>query len=251
MKASEGVRFVKRYAPVTLIKWQLEILEGLFANRFSIVILPSGYGKTLIAALHVAATLFGEHRRIRSYGIAGDLEQGGLLDQALSEICEHPDLQRLVIIKQWKLALKYAPKSVHETLPVHVPSVWGRTPSILTCDELSEATAQSEQNFFAMVSALRKQKDSRLVIITSPSLIDSTAHQILEAVRHDPKWFCVEHTSAGIAAPWLDTDSEDVYDVLLPREMRQQKHRGIWTDLSGNVLSREKIDNMFVDAFPE
>ncbi len=251
MTPSKGLQFAKRYSPVPLVQWQLDILWGIFENRFSMIVLPSGYGKTLIAAIHVGGTLFGEKKHIRSFGISGDKEQAGLLDQALAEVCEHPDLRRLVNVKQWKISLKYAPKSTHETLPAHVPSVWGRTPSIVTCDELSEATTQSEKNFFAVVSALRKQKDSRLVIITSPSLIDSTAHRIVQQVRHDPKWFVVEHTSDDIAAPWLDTESEDVYDALLPREIREAKHKGIWTDLSGNVLGREKIENMFVDALPE
>lgn len=252
MKPTEGLRFAKRFSPVPLVDWQLDILKGIFENRFSIIILPSGYGKTLLASLHVAATLIGEPKRIRSFGIAGDQEQAGLLDQALDEVFEHPDLRRLVNVKQWKIALKHIPKSTHETLPTHVPSVWGRTPSILTCDELSEATAQSEKNFFAVVSALRKQKDSQLVIITSPSLIDSTAHRILEQVRHDPKWFVVEHTSEDISATWLDTESEDVYDVLLPREIREAKHKGIWTDLSGNLLERQKIEAMMeFEAYPD
>lgn len=251
MTPSKGLQFAKRYSPVPLVPWQLDILAGIFAHRFSIIVLPSGYGKTLLASLHVGATLFGERRRIRSFGIAGDIEQAGLLDQALEEVCGHPELRRLVTVGKWKVSLKGAPKSTHETLPSHVPSVWGRTPSILTCDELSEATTQSEKNFFAVVSALRKQKDSRLVIITSPSLIDSTAHRIVNMVRHDPKWFVAEHTSDDVQAPWLDTESEDVYDALLPREIREAKHKGIWTDLSGNVLGREKIENMFVDALPE
>ncbi len=90
MKVIEGIRFAKRYAPVPLTEWQLDILEGIFANRFSIIILPSGYGKTLLAAINVSARLFCEHTRIRSFGVAGDQEQAGLLDQAIEGICDHP-----------------------------------------------------------------------------------------------------------------------------------------------------------------
>ncbi len=251
MKVIDGIRFAKKYAPVPLTEWQLDILHGIFANRFSMIVLPSGYGKTLMAALNVSARLFCEHKRIRSFGVSGDLEQAGLLSQTLDDICEHPDLRSLVIKKQWRISLRQAPKSVHETLASHAATAWGRTPNVLTCDELSEATAQSEQNFFAMVSALRKQQHSSLVIITSPSLVDSTAHRILENVRGDPKWFVCEHTSDDIDAPWLDTDSEDVYDSLLPFQIRQAKHKGIWTSLGGNVLSQEKIDQMFEDVEPD
>jgi len=252
MKPVEGIRFAQKYSPVPLTDWQLSILEGIFSNRFSIIILPSGFGKTLLASLNVAANLIGSSERIKSFGVAADIEQAGLLDQSLEGVFEHPQLRRLVDIKAWKISLKYAPKSTHETLPTHVPSVWGRTPSILTCDELSEATTQSEKNFFAMVSALRKQKNSKLVIITSPSLIDSTAHKILEAVRHDPKWFVIEYTHTDVEASWLDLESEDVYDVLLPREIREAKHKGIWTDLSGNVLAREKIESMMqFEGYPD
>ncbi len=250
MKVIDGIRFAKKYAPVPLMDWQVAILRGVLSNRFSIVILPSGFGKTLLAGLNVSARLFCEHTRIRSFGIAGDQEQASLLDQAIDDICEHPDLRPLVTKHKWKTVLKQAPKSSHETLASHQPSVWGKTPSIVTADELAEATAESERNFYAMVSALRKQRHSSLVIITSPSLIDSTAHQILEIHPGDPKWFVCEHTSDDIDAPWLDTDSEEVYDVLLPREIREAKHKGIWADLGGNVLSRDKIDHMFEDSDP-
>ena len=96
MNPGRGVQFAKRFAPVKLLEWQLAILHGMFAHRFSIIVIPSGYGKTLLAAIHVAATLIGEDRRIRSYGIAGDIEQAGLLDQALGEVFDHPELRRLV-----------------------------------------------------------------------------------------------------------------------------------------------------------
>lgn len=249
MKPSDGLKFCKKYSPVKLTDWQEEILKGIFSNRFCLIILPSGAGKTLMASLAVGASLICSKKKIRSFAVSNDIEQAGLLDQSLNEVFEHPDLRRLVDATQWKIALKHQPKSVHQTLATHVSSAWGKTPHLVVADELSESTAASEKNFFAVVSALRKTKDSRLIIITSPSFRDSTAHKILEQVRNDPNWFCVEYTSDEISCPWLD-ESDSIYDVLLPREIRESKHKGIWVDPGGGVMDRAKVDNMTVDAFP-
>lgn len=251
MKPSEGVKFCERYSPVELTPWQTEILRGIFQSRFSLIVLPSGYYKTGMAALAVGAHLICEKRKIRSFGLAGDLDQAGLLSEALEEIFQHDHLARLVDVTQWKISLKHGAKSVHETLASHVPSVWGRTPDLLVVDELAEATAQSEKAFFATVSALRKTKHSKLIIITSPSVVDVTAHRILEAVRHDPAWNVQERTSDDVEAPWLDTESEGVYDILLPPELRAAKHKGHWVDEGGGMVAREWVDRMQTDDFPD
>lgn len=251
MKPSDLLKFCKKYSPVPLVKFQLEILDGIFKNRFCIIVEPSGWGKTLKSGLHVAACMVGSKKRIRSFAIAGDLAQAGLLHQALVDIFQHEDLRRLVHETSWTLKLRHAPKSVHETLATSPSTVWGITPAILTVDELSEATAQSERNFFAAVSALRKDRDSKLAIFMSPGLRDTTAHRIVGTVRGDPKWFVVELTDADHQPPWLDSDSEGVYDALLPPEIREAKHAGRWADPGGGVVDRGKLDNMSVDAFSD
>ena len=248
MKASDGLRFCEKYSPVPLVPLQKEILAAMFGNRFCLVVEPSGWGKTLKAALHIGGHLICSKKKVRSFGIAGDQAQAGLLHAALVEIFAHPDLRRLVAETTWVLKLRHAPKSEHQTLATSPSTLWGITPRIVTSDELSEATPQAEKNFFAAVSSLRKQRDSKLVIITSPGIVGTTAHRIVESVRGDPKWCLIELTSEDYQPPWLDLESDSVYDALLPPEIREAKHKGIWAVEGGGVLSREKIEAMELDC---
>ncbi len=248
-KLKEFLAFIKRYAEVPLISWQLTDIEGALAHRFSYLIWPSGYGKTMIAALIIAAHLILSKVRVRSFGGSGDEDQAGLLHQALQDIFAHPDLQGLVTETRNEIRLKHAPKSVHRTLATHVSTTWGLTPSILVVDELSEATPAMEKMFNALISSLRKKKDSRLLIITSPGLRGSFAHRLLEEVRDDDRWFVSERQEEE--TPWLDTDHADLYQRILPREITDAKHRGIWAVHEGSVLDHAVVGNVFVPDLPD
>lgn len=250
-KLKEYVAFIKRYAEVPLIPWQLTDIEGALAHRFSYLIWPSGYGKTMIAALIIAAHLILSEVRVRSFGGAGDEDQAGLLHQALQDIFAHPDLQGLVTETRNEIRLKHAPNSVHRTLATHVWSTWGITPSILVVDEYAESTPAMKKMFDAFIASLRKKKDSKLIVITSPGLRDSSADQLREDMKNDQRCFVSERTAEDTHAPWLDTDYADLYQQILPREIHDAKHRGIWAVPGGSVLDRPIVENIFTPDLPD
>lgn len=132
--------FVTKYADAPLTEWQLQDIEGVLSHRFSFLIWPSGYGKTLCSALVISAHLILSRHRIISFGAAGDLDQALLLQAALDQIFTHDDLQRLVAQTHNKIKLRHFPKSVHRTLATHAASTWGVTPDFVFLDEVAEAT---------------------------------------------------------------------------------------------------------------
>ncbi len=226
-KAPDLLALIQKYAPVAPIDWQIADIRGILAHRFSYVVWPSGYGKTMVAALIIAARLILSKTRLRSFGGAGDEDQALLLHEALQGIFQHPELAPLMVETRGVMALKHAPKSTHRTLTTHAATTWGITPSDLTVDELAEATPAMEKMFHALISSLRKRKDSRLVIITSPGYRGSFAHKLLEEVRGDGRWFISERQEEE--APWLDTEHGDLYQRILPRSIYAAKHKGEWT----------------------
>lgn len=177
--------------------WQWADAEAVLSGtqRLAYLTRPRGASKTTdLAGIGLAALLEQLPPMSRSYAVASDRDQAGLLLDAIAGFATRTaHIGGRVRIEAWKVTNKDTGATL-EILPADAASAYGLRPHLLIVDERAawKTTAEPERLWRALFSALPKVPTSRLVVITSAGDPAHPAGKLLARVRNDPAWYVSE-----------------------------------------------------------
>lgn len=189
------------------------ILEGKTRRHY--LTRPRGGSKTSDLAGCIIALMLGEAPRgSRSYGIATDREQAGLLMDAIAGFLSRtPEVRGALETESWKVRNANT-DATFLIASSDEASAWGWRPWLIIIDELANwpETRGPKVLWRAAISSLPKVPGSRLVVLTSAGSPGHWSHDILTQVVADEAWRV--HQVPG-PVPWLSEEDLAEQERLL------------------------------------
>lgn len=217
--------------------------------RYHYVTRARGYSKTADAAGYLVADMLTGPTGARNYWLAADAEQGVLaLDSIRGYVARTPALEGQIEVQTRKVV---APSTgaVLTVLPADAPSAWGLRPRNVIVDEFAQ-WAEGEQTrilWHAVRTALTKNPQGRLLVITTAGRPDHPAYAELEHARRDPRWRTSETPGP---APWMSEDAVAEQRSALPQGVYEQLFQNRWTSVDGTFLDAAEVEAAFVHSGP-
>jgi phage terminase large subunit-like protein len=212
---------------------------------------PRGGSKTSDAGGVVIADLVeAAPARSRSYGVAADAEQAGLLIDAIGGFVSRSSELGEVLRVETRRVVNLINGATVAVVPADEASAYGLTPRMVIADELSvwPSTKKAKGVWAAMISALPKVPDSRLWVICSAGDPAHWSYKVLDEARSSPHW-----TVAEIAGPvpWIDaTDLEAQRSMLLPSQYARL-HENRWIGGEDRLVTPEALREAIVLDGPQ
>ncbi len=216
------------------------VLEPGDGPRLHFLTRPRGGSKTTDSAgMALAALLTQLGPFARCYAAAADLEQAQrIVDAGGRLVARTPGLRGAVRVEAGKVTA--ASGATLQALAADGPGAYGLLPSFVIVDELAQwPTTRAARTFWtALVSAMAKVPDARLVVLTSAGDPAHWSAQVREQARSSPAWRLREVPGP---VPWLsETALTEQRALLLPSEYARL-HENIWTTAEDSLATAEDL----------
>jgi hypothetical protein len=209
--------------------------------RRHFIVRPRGGSKTTDAAAAALALMVSEApRRSRSYLYASDSEQAGEVLDALSGfVSRTPGLAGAVEMGSSRLMVR----ATGATLSVEssdAASAWSKRPWLVVTDELTSwpTTRNHTSLWTAIVSALPKRKDSRLVVLSMAGSPAHFAFKIWGLAQSSPDW---RASSTPGPTPWWDPVDVESTRLLLTAAQYRRYVLAEWVETDESLSAAEHV----------
>ncbi len=214
-------------------------LEG---PRLHFVTRPRGGSKTSDAAgVAIAALAEQLPAQSRSYGVAADRDQGGLLiDSVAGFVSRTKGLESLLKVETWRVVNRSSGASF-EVLAADEASSWGLRPHLVVVDEFAQwgNGAGPRRLWSSVFSALPKVPGARLLVITSAGLPTHWSAKVLESAESRPSRWRVSQVPGPL--PWMsEEDLAEQRSTLTDVDFRRL-HLNQWTAPEDRLTSRSEV----------
>jgi phage terminase large subunit-like protein len=179
-----------------------------------------------LAAVAIVALLEQLPPASRSYAVAADKDQGRLLLDAIEGFAARTDeLRGALQIDRWRISSRSG--ATLEVVPADAPSAYGLKPHLVIVDELAQwATTPGPRKVWeAIVSAVPKVPNSRLVVLTTAGDQAHWSHKVLKTAQSSEAWRVSEVPGP---TPWLDADEIERQRDLLVESSFRRLHLNQW-----------------------
>jgi hypothetical protein len=221
--------------------------------RRHLLVRPRGASKTSdVAGVALVLLLTEAPAGSRSYAYAVDQDQAGdLLDALRGMVNRTPGLQGLVDMGAHTVSVK-ASGAVLNIEASDAASAWNKRPWLVLIDELASwpATTNHRGLWNAIVSALPKRPDSRLVVMTMAGSPSHFSHRVYKTARTSAGWAC-SHIP-GPCPWWTPQDTAQAEQDL--QIVTEGEYRRVilaqWVEVGEEVLARAEDIAAAVRADP-
>jgi len=215
------------------------ILDGRIPWHF--LTRARGASKTTdLAGVGIAALVEQLPPASRSYAVAADADQGGLLVDAMRGfVARTPGLATALRIDA-RRALSVATGASLEVLAADAPSAYGLLPHLVVVDELAAwpSTPNARGVWTAVVSALAKVPGARLVVLTTAGDPAHWSYKVLTQARRSRRWRVRERPGP---TPWVDPDVLEEQRALLTDSQYRRLHLNQWTASEDRLVRPEDL----------
>jgi phage terminase large subunit-like protein len=213
--------------------WQLDDLRAVLSDkppRWHFVTRGRGASKTTdLAVVALALLVHDAPQMSRSYAVASDADQAGLLLDAMRGLATRtPGLRGALRFETRKVSAVSSSASL-EVLSADAPSAYGLLPWLVIADELAlwPESPNARGMWEAVVSAVPKVPDARLVVLTSAGSPSHWSFKVLQRARSSSRWRVSETPGP---TPWLDAALLDELAAVLPPSSYARLVLNEWTE---------------------
>ena len=147
---------------------------------------PRGHAKTSDIAVQVCWALFASRRKLAGVVAAGDVDQAGLLRDAIDRLARlNPWLGKVLEVQRTRV-LNVHTGSELVILSSDAPTSYGLTPDFVVCDELTHWGKRDLWD--SLLSSAAKRSRCLLLVIANAGFAESWQWQTREAIRADQSW---------------------------------------------------------------
>jgi hypothetical protein len=178
--------------------------------------------------------------RSRSYAVAADAGQAGLLVDAMAGfIVRTPGLSRVLQVESQRIVNVDTGASL-AVLAADAAGAFGVTPYLTVVDEFAQwpTTPSARRLWEAVVSAVPKRPDARLVIITTAGDPSHPSYAVLEQARRSPRWRVSEWVGS---IPWIRPEALEEQKALLLPSQYARLHENRWTEPDSRLSTRDAV----------
>jgi len=192
-----------------------------------------------LAGIAIAAMLTQAPAGARLYGLAADRDQARLLiDSIRGYVDRTPELRGRLAVDTWRVSA--GRDVVLEALAADAASSWGLRPWFVVIDEIAQwATTGGPRTLWESVSsAVAKNREARMVLLTSAGDPAHFSYGILEHAKRDPLWRV--HEVKG-PSPWMDKARLAEQKRRLPESVYLRLFENRWTASEDRVASLDDL----------
>jgi phage terminase large subunit-like protein len=210
-----------------------------------------GYSKTSdVAGMAIAVLLSQAGGRSRSYAVAADAAQAGLLIDAMSGFSSRtPELAGALLVQEQKVIATNSQATL-QVVPADAASVWGARPYFLCCDELAawHDSPRSRRVWEGVTTGLAKVPGSRGVIITTSGDPAHFSYAIRNQALDDPLWRV--HEVEG-PPPWMDRKRLEGERRRLPESSYRRLFLNQWSSGEDRLADEQDLEAcVTLDDYP-
>lgn len=208
-----------------------------------------GSKSTDLGGMGVAVLAEQAPARSRSYAIASDRDQAGLLHDAAAGLVLRSGLQDVIDVEARRLVNR-ATDATLEVLPADGPSTWGLRPYFVVVDELAQwqTTRNARTVWDAVVSALGKVPGARCAVLTTAGDPAHWSYAVLKHARASGMWRTSETPGP---VPWIPEDHLEEQRGLLLESRFRQLHLNEWVASEDRLVREDDLDAAFVLDGPQ
>lgn len=214
--------------------WQLDdaraILDPDAPARWHFLTRPRGASKTTDLAALALILLVGQAPvGSSSLMVAADADQAALgIAAARGFLLRNASLEGLVRVEVRRIVVPHKQATV-DVLAADAPSAWGQLPWLTIADELAQwpSTPNARSVWEAVVSAVPKRPDSRLVVISTAGSPAHWSHKVLRHARESSRWRVNEVPGP---TPWIAPEDLEEQRRLLPESSFRRLHLNEWAE---------------------
>lgn len=201
---------------------------------------PRGGSKTTdLAAVAVGILLDQAPPSSRSYAVASDSDQAGLLVDALRGLVGRSNLSGALKVETRRV-VNVRTHATLEVLASDGASAYGLKPFLVIADELSvwPSTPNAREVWTAVLSSVPKLPDSRLVVLTSAGAPSHWSAKVLAHARQSSAWHT--HEVEG-PCPWIAEDALAEQRALLTESQYARLHLNRWTEPEDSLTTADDL----------
>lgn len=217
------------------------ILEVGARARLHFLTRPRGGSKTTdLAAISLIALIEQAPQGSSSYAAAADADQAGLLiDAVRGFVLRNPSLASVLKVEARRIVATTTGAALN-VLPADSASAYGLRPWLTVIDELSvwPSTSNSLGMWEALISAVPKVPQSRLVVLTTAGDPAHFSRKILNRARVSPRWRVNEVPGP---TPWISEDDLEEQRGLLSESQYQRLVLNRWTASEDRLVRDEDL----------
>ena len=223
--------------------WQLDDARAVLDEdgpRLHFLTRARGSSKTSdLAAMLVVVLLEQAPPRSRSYAVASDADQGGLLLDALAGYVARSGLGDAIRVEQRRAIVVGSDASL-EVLAADGPGSFGLRPYFVVVDELASwaSTPNARKVWTGVLSGVPKRPDSRLVVLTSAGDPGHWSYKILGRARVSGMWRVHERLGP---TPWMSADDLAEQRALLLPSQYARLHENRWAEPDDRLATRDDV----------
>lgn len=200
-----------------------------------------GASKTVdLAGMLVAVLLEQAPPGSRSYAIAADEDQAGLLVDAIRGfVARTAGLAQLLRVEAKRVTV-LASGATLEALAADGPSTYGLRPYFVVVDELAQwrSTREARAVWTAIISAMAKDQAARLVLLTTAGAPSHWSYRILQHARTSPRWHVREVPGPS---PWATAEALEEQRALLTESEFARLHLNEWTAAEDRLVAPDDL----------
>ena len=200
-----------------------------------------GSSKTVdLAGMLVAVLLEQAPAGSRSYAIAADEDQAGLLVDAIRGfVARTAGLPQLLRVEAKRVTVLGSGATL-EALAADGPSTYGLRPYFVVVDELAQwrSTREARAVWTAIISAMAKDRAARLVLLTSAGDPSHWSYRILQHARTSPRWHVREVPGPS---PWATAEALEEQRALLTESEFARLHLNEWTAAEDRLVAPDDL----------
>lgn len=193
---------------------------------------PRGHSKTSDQAVMATYALFASVRKLSGIACAADVEQAGLLRDAIARLVQlNPWLAQLLDVQRSRI-VNTRTQSELRIITSDAPSSYGLTPDFAIVDEVTHWG--SRDLWDSVLSSCAKRADNMLVAISNAGFNPSWQFDLREVIRTSDGW----HFNAldGPQASWINAKALDEQRRFLPPVAFDRLWLNRWSSGSGDAL---------------
>jgi phage terminase large subunit-like protein len=176
----------------------------------------------------------------RSYAVASDADQAGLLLDAMRGLATRTrGLAGALRFETRRVSVSSTGASL-EVLSADAPSAYGLLPWLVIADEVAlwPESPNARGMWEAVVSAVPKVPDARLVVLTSAGAPSHWSFKVLERARSSSRWRVSETPGP---TPWLDPALLDELAAVLPPSAYARLVLNEWTEPDDRLVLADDL----------
>ena len=189
-------------------------------------------------------------RKVKGIVAAGDLDQAGLLREAIERlIAANPWLGALLVVVRNEVRNRQTGSKL-EIISSDAATSYGALVDFAVVDELSHWTeGRGRELWVSLLSTAPKKPNCLLVVITNAGWVDTWQWELREKVRTDPAWYF--HALDG-PAPWIGPAQLAEQQRLLPPKEYRRLWENVWVSAAGAEWPESYFpESMYFSDWPE